>query len=160
MITVRYSVCALGVLIDPLPRFLQPKFASCLFIGKLPDGYHRIGSRPILKLAYCSGDLVAMRRSVIQLNSEEFRGHNTNSGILIFYDAGLRGRPALRITIRVDVPECDGKPAFTKFYGNGAIYSMTPCSEEAARAALKHIRPAPVSVWMPELRALPSPEDD
>ncbi len=52
--------------------------------------------------------------------------------------------------IRVDVPECDGKPAFTKFYGNDAIYSMTPCSEEAARVALNHIRTAPVSVWMPE----------
>jgi hypothetical protein len=62
--------------------------------------------------------------------------------------------------IRVDVPECDGKPAFTKFYSQGAIYSMTPCSEEAARAALKHIRPEPVNVWMPELRALPEPEDD
>ena len=53
--------------------------------------------------------------------------------------------------IRIDVPEHNGQPAFTKFYGNGAIYSMTPCSEEVARAALKQIMPKPVSVWMPEL---------
>lgn len=59
--------------------------------------------------------------------------------------------------LRVDVPEHEGKPAFTKFYGQGAVYSMTPCSEEAARAALKHIMPAPVSVWMPELKEIPAP---
>jgi hypothetical protein len=34
--------------------------------------------------------------------------------------------------IRVDVPECNGTPQFTRFYGNGAIYAMTPVSEEAA----------------------------
>lgn len=54
--------------------------------------------------------------------------------------------------LRVDVPELNGQPAFTKFYSNGAIYSMTPCSEEVARAALKQIAPAPVSVWIPELK--------
>ncbi len=54
--------------------------------------------------------------------------------------------------LRVDVPEFYGKPAFTKFYGNGAIYSMTPCSEEAARAALRQITPAPVNIWIPELK--------
>lgn len=48
--------------------------------------------------------------------------------------------------VRVDVPECNGEKAFTKFYGNGAIYSMTPCSEDVARAALKSIRPAPVNI--------------
>jgi hypothetical protein len=51
---------------------------------------------------------------------------------------------------RVDVPEFDGRAAFTKFFGNGAIYSMTPCSEEVARAALRQIVPAPVTVWIPE----------
>jgi hypothetical protein len=40
---------------------------------------------------------------------------------------------------------------------NGAIYSMTPCSEEIAPAALNHIMPEPVSVWMPELQKLPTP---
>jgi len=57
--------------------------------------------------------------------------------------------------VRVDVPALDGAEAFTKFFGNGAIYSMTPTSEAVVRAALKQIRPEPVSVWIPEVRKLP-----
>ena len=56
--------------------------------------------------------------------------------------------------IRVDVPECNGRPAFTKYFGNGAIYSMTPCSEEIARAAVESIRPAPITVYMPRVKLL------
>jgi hypothetical protein len=36
---------------------------------------------------------------------------------------------------------------------------MTPCSEDAAGAALKHIVPEPVNIWMPELKKLPEPEE-
>jgi hypothetical protein len=54
--------------------------------------------------------------------------------------------------VRVDVPEINGAEAFTKFYGDGAIYSLTPCSEEAARIAATHIKAAPVSIWMPEIQ--------
>jgi len=57
--------------------------------------------------------------------------------------------------VRVDVPEHNGAKEFTKFFGNGAIYSMTPCSEEVAKAALKQIMPEPVNVWIPELRQIP-----
>lgn len=53
--------------------------------------------------------------------------------------------------LRVDVPDDDGNPGFTKFFGNGAIYSMTPCGEQVARAALKQIRPAPINVYIPSL---------
>ena len=53
--------------------------------------------------------------------------------------------------LRVDVPECDGQPAFTKYLGSGAIYSMTPCGEQVAKAALKEIQPAPISVYIPSL---------
>lgn len=49
--------------------------------------------------------------------------------------------------IRVDVPECDGQPAFTRFFGNGAIYSMTPVSEEVARYAIQRSTPRPVSAY-------------
>jgi hypothetical protein len=59
--------------------------------------------------------------------------------------------------IRVDVPEVDGQPAFTRFYGNAAIYAMTPVSEEAARVALRQFRPEPVTVYVPELRQLAAP---
>lgn len=61
--------------------------------------------------------------------------------------------------LRVDVPEVNGRPAFTKYYGNGAIYSMTPCSEEIARAAVEEIRPAPITVYMPRLQQQLSFED-
>lgn len=50
--------------------------------------------------------------------------------------------------VRVDVPSVNDRPAFTKFYGNGAIYSMTPVDEAAARAALERIMPRPVSVYL------------
>ena len=56
--------------------------------------------------------------------------------------------------IRVDVPEVDDEPAFTRFYGSSAIYAMTPVSEEVARVALKRFRPEPVNVYVPELRQL------
>jgi hypothetical protein len=56
--------------------------------------------------------------------------------------------------IRIDVPETDHKPAFTRFYGQGAIYAMTPVSEEVARVALRRFEPEPVNVYVPELRQL------
>lgn len=36
---------------------------------------------------------------------------------------------------------------------------MTPCSEKAAHGSEAHPS-EPVNVWMPELRALPSPGED
>jgi hypothetical protein len=56
--------------------------------------------------------------------------------------------------IRVDVPESNGNAAFTRFYGQGAIYAMTPVSEEAAKIALRRFQPEPVNVYVPELRQL------
>lgn len=56
--------------------------------------------------------------------------------------------------IRVDVPEVEGNSGFTRFYGNGAIYAMTPLSEEAAMVVLKRFRPEPVNVYVPELAQL------
>lgn len=56
--------------------------------------------------------------------------------------------------IRVDVPEINSTPAFTRFYGNGAIYAMTPVSEEVARLALKRVTPEPINIYIPELRQL------
>ena len=47
--------------------------------------------------------------------------------------------------LRVDVPARGDLAAFTKFYGNGAIYAMTPVSEAVAMAMLERIRPEPIS---------------
>lgn len=60
--------------------------------------------------------------------------------------------------IRIDVPAVDGQPAFTKLYGQGAIYGITFVAEEIARAAAKSYRIRPVSTYeIPELRQLRLP---
>jgi len=56
--------------------------------------------------------------------------------------------------IRVDVPGVDGSAPITKFYGNGAIYSMTPVSEELVKLFVQRFKPAPLNVYMPEIRQL------
>lgn len=56
--------------------------------------------------------------------------------------------------VRVDVPELpasngfEGQPAFTRLYGAGAIYSITPVSEEIAVAAAGGMRVRPVNVYL------------
>jgi hypothetical protein len=47
--------------------------------------------------------------------------------------------------LRVDVPAFDKSPAFTRFYGPGAIYSINPVTEEVARGLMTHYRNEPVS---------------
>lgn len=64
--------------------------------------------------------------------------------------------------LRVDVPECQvrgrqleiGKPipvetvpGFTKFYGAGAIYGVTPTDEPTARLAAASLRVEPCERW-------------
>jgi hypothetical protein len=55
--------------------------------------------------------------------------------------------------IRVDVPAVNGQQAFTRFYGDKAIYSIQPVSEDIAcrAAASMHVRP--VNVYL-----LPEPK--
>ena len=53
--------------------------------------------------------------------------------------------------LRIDVPEDDTHEAFTRLYGAGAIYSITPCSEEVAKLALHRMRPDPLPYYVPEL---------
>ena len=49
--------------------------------------------------------------------------------------------------VRVDVPELDGQPGFTKLFGQGAIFSITIVTEEAAIDAVKRFRPDPVQIY-------------
>jgi len=58
--------------------------------------------------------------------------------------------------VRVDVPELVARrpqepavPAFSKLFGNGAIYSITLVSEAIARAVAEQIRPEPLNVYIP-----------
>lgn len=63
--------------------------------------------------------------------------------------------------LRVDVPALPATahypehPAFTKLYGPGAIYAITPVSEEIAFAAAQSMRVEPVNVYIavPQLEA-------
>lgn len=50
--------------------------------------------------------------------------------------------------IRVDVPEVNERPAFTKFFGAGSIYCITPISEKLAREYLEQYRERPVEVYL------------
>ena len=57
--------------------------------------------------------------------------------------------------VRVDVPAIGDRSAFTKLFGNGAIYAMSPVTEEIALSMAKQISHAPVSPFeIPELRRL------
>lgn len=60
--------------------------------------------------------------------------------------------------LRVDVPSQGEHQAFTKFYGNGAVYAMTPVSEEVAMRLLNNYRATPINTY--ELRALPMADED
>jgi hypothetical protein len=54
--------------------------------------------------------------------------------------------------LRLDIPGPDGEMR-TRWFGGGAIYSVSPCSEELARMVAAGVDPAPVKRW--ELPAPP-----
>lgn len=63
--------------------------------------------------------------------------------------------------IRVDVPAVDSQAGFTRFYGDKAIYSIQPVSEEIARRAAASMRVRPVNVYLlPALASGELEEDD
>ena len=71
--------------------------------------------------------------------------------------------------VRVDVPELIARrpqepamPAFTKLFGNGAVYSITLVSEDVARRVAATIRPEPLNVYIPIIpeRQLRSADED
>jgi hypothetical protein len=81
----------------------------------------------------------------------ELFGHNQIAGLLSEQTIGGQS------FVRVDVPEVDGK-GFTKFYGNGAIYAITPVTEEVAKLAVSQLAVRPIKIWLPEInRQLPPP---
>ena len=60
--------------------------------------------------------------------------------------------------VRVDVPETKRHPAFTRLFGSGAIYSITPVSEEIAKQAAEGIYIEPVTVYISPERQISGPE--
>ena len=57
--------------------------------------------------------------------------------------------------IRVDVPETKNIAAYTKFYGKGAIYAMTPTDEKTAIAAANGRDTPPIETWQLNIKELP-----
>lgn len=49
--------------------------------------------------------------------------------------------------LRIDVPESDNNPAFTKFFGSGAIYAINPTTEEVARIRSVQLNVKPIDSW-------------
>jgi hypothetical protein len=56
--------------------------------------------------------------------------------------------------LRIDVPQVADVPAYTRFFTQGAIYSMTPMEEATARRLAENLRAAPVSAY--EVREIQS----
>ena len=54
--------------------------------------------------------------------------------------------------VRVDVPAVDGRLPFTKLLGQGSIFAITPCSEEAAKAVAAQCYDKPVTIYQPAIQ--------
>lgn len=62
--------------------------------------------------------------------------------------------------LRCDVPKPDGEIEFTRYFGQGAIYSMTPVTEEVARAVGNGTATEPVKPWEMARKQLPGAEEE
>ena len=62
--------------------------------------------------------------------------------------------------IRVDVPELDFNPPFTRYFGQGAIYSLNPVSERIAMELLRSCRNVPVQQYEIQQRMLSGSSED
>lgn len=72
----------------------------------------------------------------------ELFGHQTIAGRISEYAIGGCS------FVRIDVPELgENRPAYSKLFGNGAIYAITPCDEETARAAARSYSPQPLDTF-------------
>ncbi len=49
--------------------------------------------------------------------------------------------------LRIDVPETDNNPAFTRLLGHAAIYAINPVTEEVATHWAKMLRITPITAW-------------
>lgn len=49
--------------------------------------------------------------------------------------------------LRVDVPETDKQPAFTRFFGSAAIYAINPVDETTCRHYAQNLQVKPIDSW-------------
>lgn len=87
----------------------------------------------------------------------ELMGHNVIAG---HCSEQVVGGAAM---LRVDVPNTEDRPGFTKFFSPSAIYGITPTSEAHATEAAARLRVRPVSLYiLPEAARplLSDPQDN
>jgi hypothetical protein len=88
----------------------------------------------------------------------ELMGHSVISGLVS--EQVIGGQPF----VRVDVPTTQKQLAFTKFFGSGAIYCITPCDEATALIAIDRLLSRPIDLFklnIPQLsKFFYHPEDD
>src|SRR5579884_1202601 len=78
----------------------------------------------------------------------EVMGHNEYAGFVS--SENIAGAAMLR----VDVPETSKRAAFTKYLSTSAIYGISPCSEETARARAESQQATPFASWNVEQQVL------
>lgn len=71
----------------------------------------------------------------------EVMGHNTYAGYV--QEENVFGKQMLRI----DVPQIENIPAFTKYISPEALYGITPVSEGTALAKAQSLRKKPFECW-------------
>lgn len=71
----------------------------------------------------------------------EIMGHQRFAGYLT--EITIAGTPMLQLT----VPEYRDQPEFTRIFGGGSVYSISPCTEELARGMIPRLRQTPISIF-------------
>lgn len=79
----------------------------------------------------------------------ELMGHRRLGGFVSEEEIAGKG------FLRIGIPGDDGEEYAVQFYSPAAVYCVTPCTEEAARAVAAMSRPEPVKRW-----ELPRPGGD
>lgn len=80
----------------------------------------------------------------------ELFGHTRIAGFVSEFQVGGSS------FVRVDVPEVQNVPPFTRLYGPSAIYSISFVGEDLARQAVQAIQPRPITIYIPT--GLPAPQ--
>ncbi|MGR9088665.1 MAG: hypothetical protein ACU841_16570 [Gammaproteobacteria bacterium] len=64
--------------------------------------------------------------------------------------------------IRIDIPAIGELPAYTRYFGNAAVYGITPTSESIARALAERLRAQPIQHYeLPQIPdRVPDAQDD
>lgn len=83
-----------------------------------------------------------MDREKVELHAlVELFGHQKIAGTVTEYSWG----PAT--FVRVDVPETDSSPAFTRMFNPSAIYAINPVTKEVMEYLVKNIQAKPIESW-------------